>query len=257
METIDAIKNRQWAPDSWRKQESLQMATYDDQVAYGAVINKLSKVPPLVQAAEVDALTRLLAAAGRGERFIIQGGDCAERFVDCEAERLEAQTKLVVQMGAIFEKATNVPAVLIARLAGQYGKPRSKPTETVAGVGEVYSFKGDNINGYEIADRQWDPKRLLDGYWHSSATFNFVRSMQMGDDFDARMLGTLPEGERPHITFLTSTPQAEEIAAEHAGLADEIAPFANAASLNLDFVYPATQLPEAPFGAPWAGWIPD
>ena len=201
METIDAIKNRQWAPDSWRKQESLQMATYDDQVAYGAVINKLSKVPPLVQAAEVDALTRLLAAAGRGERFIIQGGDCAERFVDCEAERLEAQTKLVVQMGAIFEKATNVPAVLIARLAGQYGKPRSKPTETVAGVGEVYSFKGDNINGYEIADRQWDPKRLLDGYWHSSATFNFVRSMQMGDDFDARMLGTLD------IDFLRSSPK--------------------------------------------------
>ena len=73
----------------------------------------------------------------------------------------------------------------------------------------------------------------------------------------ARMLRTLPSGEQPHITFLTSAPQAEEIAAEHAGLADEIAPFANAASLNLDFVYPATQLPEAPFGAPWAGWIPD
>lgn len=73
----------------------------------------------------------------------------------------------------------------------------------------------------------------------------------------ARMLRTLPDGEQPHITFLTSAPQAEEIAAEHAGLADEIAPFSNTASLNLDFVYPATQLPEAPFGAPWAGWIPD
>lgn len=73
----------------------------------------------------------------------------------------------------------------------------------------------------------------------------------------ARMLRSLPASEQPQIVFLTSAPQAEEIAAEHSSLADEIAPFSKANELSLDFVYPATQLPEAPFGAPWAGWIPD
>ena len=195
------IAAREWAPGSWRKYESLQMATYEDQETYAAVVDKLSKVPPLVQPSEVESLTALLAAAGRGERFIIQGGDCAERFMDCEGDRIEAQLKLVMQTGAIFEKATGTPAVRIARLAGQYGKPRSKPTETVAGHGEIYSFKGDNINGYEIKDRKWDPKRLLDGYWHSAATLNFVRSLQMGDDFEARMLGGLD------IDYLRASPK--------------------------------------------------
>ena len=106
------------------------MASYEDKAAYDAVIAKLSKLPPLVQAGEVDELRALLASSARGERFLIQGGDCAERFIDCEGGRLEAQLKVMMQMGALFEHATGVPTVRIARVAGQYGKPRSKPTET-------------------------------------------------------------------------------------------------------------------------------
>ena len=79
-----------WSPSSWRARESLQMATYDDKAAYETVVAKLSKLPPLVQPAECDRLIELLAAAGRGERFVVQGGDCAERFVDCEPERIAA-----------------------------------------------------------------------------------------------------------------------------------------------------------------------
>merc|ERR1712187_977217 len=88
------------------------------------------------------------------------GGDCAERFIDCKAGRLEAQVKLILQMGMVTEHITGKPPVCICRIAGQYGKPRSKPTEMVEGVGEVMSFKGDNINGLDLKDRKWEDKAL-------------------------------------------------------------------------------------------------
>ena len=122
MAAVDEVRSRAWKPNSWRAFEALQMAEYEDKDTYDRVITKLSKVPPLVQASEVDLLTDQLAMAGRGERFIIQGGDCAERFIDCEDHRLTAQLKLVVQMGAIVEAGTGLKPVRIARIAGQYGK---------------------------------------------------------------------------------------------------------------------------------------
>ncbi|KAJ1627830.1 DAHP synthetase [Pavlovales sp. CCMP2436] len=182
MSDAATIAARTWAPGSWRVLESQQMAEYEDKVLEASVIAKLSKLPPLVQPSECDALKALLAKAAAGEAFIVQGGDCAERFIDCEAERLEAQLKVLVQMGAIVSEATGVPPVVIARIAGQYGKPRSKPTEVVEGHGEIMSFKGDNINGYEPEERKWDPKRLLEGYYHSASTLNYLRSLRMSAD---------------------------------------------------------------------------
>jgi len=154
----------------------LQMAEYEDKALTAKVMDKLSKLPPLVQPKEAEKLKTLLAEAGRGERFIIQGGDCAERFMDCQADRLETQLKLILQMGVVHEHLTKTPAVCIMRIAGQYGKPRSKPTEVVEGHGEIMSFKGDNINGFAPEDRKWDPERLLQGYFHSAATLNYLRS---------------------------------------------------------------------------------
>ena len=219
---VKTVAARTWAPNSWRNYECLQMATYeDDAAAYEAVTSKLSKVPPLVQAAEVDKLRLALAAAARGEKFIIQGGDCAERFMDCEAGRLEAQLKVMVQMGALFSEATGVESVRIARIAGQYGKPRSSPTEAHATMGKIMSFKGDNINGYEPAERKWDPQRLLTGYWHSSATLNYLRSLQQAEDFGAQMLGDLD------VSFLKSSPQFSaysKVAAAAKEQCDAIAP---------------------------------
>jgi len=165
-----------WSPSSWQSKPALQMAEWEDKAAAATVLQKLGSLPPLVQAAEAERLKRLLAQAGRGECFIVQGGDCAERFMDCEAGRLETQLRLLLQMGAVVEHISGRPTVRIARIAGQYGKPRSKPTETVDDK-EVMSFKGDNINGFEVKDRKWDPERLLLGYWHSSATLNYLRSM--------------------------------------------------------------------------------
>jgi 3-deoxy-7-phosphoheptulonate synthase len=171
------IAARTWSPSSWRSLESLQMASYEAADTPEKIFDKLSKLPPLVQSTEVDALKELLAAAARGERFIVQGGDCAERFMDCETDRLWRQLGVLFQMGEIVSKSTGKGAVRIARIAGQYGKPRSKPTEVVEGHGEIMSFKGDNINGYPVEERKWDPKRLLEGYFHSAATLNYLRGV--------------------------------------------------------------------------------
>merc|ERR1719293_236292 len=102
--------------------------------------------------------------------------------MDCEGERIETQIKLILQMGMIHEQCTGKPTVRIARIAGQYGKPRSKPTEVVEGYGEIMSFKGDNINGFKPEDRKWDPERLLQGYFHSAATLNYLRSFTTSAD---------------------------------------------------------------------------
>lgn len=206
---VKTIEARTWSPGSWRGLESLQMAEYEDKALEASVLAKLSKLPPLVQPAECDELKALLAKAAEGKAFIVQGGDCAERFIDCEAERLEAQLKVLVQMGAIVGQATGTPPVVIARIAGQYGKPRSKPTEVVEGFGEIMSFKGDNINGYEPTERKWDPKRLLDGYFHSAATLNYLRSLRMSAD-----LSSFKEIDAGFTSTSASHAQNMQIAAE-------------------------------------------
>lgn len=172
----------EWQPSSWRSLEAQQMAVWEDGAHADRVLQKLSTLPPLVSAAEIESLKSQLAAAGRGERFLIQGGDCAERFIDCDASRLESQLKLMLQMGMIAEHSTGKPSVCICRIAGQYGKPRSKPTEVLEGLGEVMSFKGDNINGIDPTDRKWDPERLLQGYFHSTATLNYLRTYSKSAD---------------------------------------------------------------------------
>ncbi|CAK9003720.1 Phospho-2-dehydro-3-deoxyheptonate aldolase (3-deoxy-D-arabino-heptulosonate 7-phosphate synthase) (DAHP synthase) (Phospho-2-keto-3-deoxyheptonate aldolase) [Durusdinium trenchii] len=172
----------EWSPQSWRSLPKYQMAEWEDEAVADKVFAKLGKLPPLVQAKECDRLKSLLAEAGRGERFMVQGGDCAERFLDCESERLETQLKLILQMGMILEHISGKPIGKICRVAGQYGKPRSKPTEVVEGLGEIMSFKGDNINGFDPKDRKWDPQRLLEGYWHSAATLNFLRGYAANGD---------------------------------------------------------------------------
>eukprot|EP00929_Paragymnodinium_shiwhaense_P063027 TRINITY_DN3151_c0_g1_i1.p1 TRINITY_DN3151_c0_g1~~TRINITY_DN3151_c0_g1_i1.p1 ORF type:complete len:443 (-),score=123.63 TRINITY_DN3151_c0_g1_i1:295-1623(-) len=190
-----------WSPSSWQSKPAQQMAEWEDKAVAGKVLSKLKTLPPLVQPKEADRLMTLLAEAARGEKFIVQGGDCAERFMDCNQERLEAQLKLILQMGMIVEHVTGKPAVKICRIAGQYGKPRSKPTEVVEGIGEIMSFKGENINGFEAnaKDRKWDPERLLLGYWHSAATLNYLRGFAAsGDHASLQNIGVSELKTSPH-----------------------------------------------------------
>ena len=160
------IAARTWSPSSWRSLESLQMATYEAADAPEKIFDKLSKLPPLVQSTEVDALKELLAAAARGERFIVQGGDCAERFMDCETDRLWRQLGVLFQMGEIVSKSTGKGAVRIARIAGSTASALEADGGR-RGHGEIMSFKGDNINEYPV-ERKWT-RSALEGYFHSAA----------------------------------------------------------------------------------------
>jgi len=191
------------------------MAEWEDKAAAEKVLGKLGRLPPLVQPCEAERLKSLLAEAARGERFLVQGGDCAERFVDCEGERLEKQITLLLQLGMIIGHSTGAPPVCVARIAGQYGKPRSKPTEVLEGHGEIKSFKGDNINGFDPAQRKWDPERLLKGYFHSAATLNFLRAF--ASSADPKCLASIGISQlKASPDFESLEKSAQEIAAKHA-----------------------------------------
>lgn len=168
--------NLGWNPSSWQSKPVTQDVLYDDEKALEAALAKLESLPPLVHANEIEKLRTQLAEASRGERFVLQGGDCAELFDYCNPDQIEAKLKILLQMSLVLIWGTHVPILRIGRIAGQYAKPRSKLTEVVEGYGEISSFRGDNINGFEPSDRTPDPKRLVESYFHSAATLNFIRS---------------------------------------------------------------------------------
>lgn len=131
----------------------------------------------MVCSEEVDDVRKQLAEVADGKRFLLQGGDCAERFVDCNSGLIENKLRILLQMSLVLTWGARMPTLRIGRMAGQYSKPRSSDTETVEGVGTVPSYRGENVNGYKPTDRTPDPNRLLLGYFHSAATLNYVRSL--------------------------------------------------------------------------------
>ncbi|CAO3646008.1 unnamed protein product [Cunninghamella blakesleeana] len=157
----------EWSPYSWKSKPIVQDVVYDDQNHVDKVISKLKTLPPLVSTKEVVAL---------GESFLLQGGDCAELFDYCSQDPIEAKLKVLLQMSLVLVWGARTPVTRIARMAGQYAKPRSKPTEMYNGK-EILSFRGDNVNGYNPEDRAADPERLLGAYFHSAATLNYVRTL--------------------------------------------------------------------------------
>lgn len=117
-----------------------------------------------------------LAEVAEGKRFLLQGGDCAERFVDCSSECIEQKLRILLQMSLVLTWGARVPTLRIARLAGQFSKPRSKDTEVVDGV-EMCAFRGDNVNSFDTSARAPDPRRMVSGYFYSAATLNYARSL--------------------------------------------------------------------------------
>ncbi|ORY55323.1 DAHP synthetase [Leucosporidium creatinivorum] len=180
-----------WSPSSWRSKPIVQDVVYPpepeqvepaDPVAWkrkqglDQVVEKLEKLPPLVSAVEIERLKANLANVSKGEAFLLQGGDCAELFDYCSSEKIEHRLSLLLSMSLILIWGMKLPVVRIARMGGQYAKPRSKQTEVVDGV-ELPSFRGHNVNGLDPNDRLPDPERLLSAYFHSAATVNHVRSL--------------------------------------------------------------------------------
>jgi hypothetical protein len=134
-----------WTKTDWRAKPRIQMPDYPDAAALGAVEAQLSKYPPLVFAGEARRLKAELAAASRGEAFLLQGGDCAESFAEFSADTIRDTFKVMLQMAMVLTYGAKVPVVKVGRMAGQFAKPRSAPTEMVDGV-EMPSYKGDIIN---------------------------------------------------------------------------------------------------------------
>ncbi len=167
-----------WHPLSFRDFPIAQGVTYPDEDVLESTLDRLRELPPLVTSWEVERLKEHLAEAQEGRRFVLMGGDCAETLADCRPEAIAAKMKILLQMSLVLVHSTMKPVVRIGRLAGQYAKPRSRPTETRDGV-ELPNYFGDLVNRSEFhaAARQFDPTLLLSGYQHAAMTLNFVRSL--------------------------------------------------------------------------------
>ncbi|UED83711.1 class II 3-deoxy-7-phosphoheptulonate synthase [Streptomyces profundus] len=167
--------------DSWRDLPAAQQPEYPDPAALRAVTQELAGYPPLVFAGECDQLRARIAEVAQGRAFVLQGGDCAEAFDQVGADQIRAKLKTLLQMSAVLTYAAAVPVVKIGRIAGQYSKPRSKPTETRDGV-TLPTYRGDSVNGAEFTEeaRVPDPRRLLRMYNSSAATLNLVRGFTTG-----------------------------------------------------------------------------
>jgi len=167
-----------WHPASWQGKSAAQQPRYADPVALGRAVDAMAKLPPLVVSWEIEALRAKLAQAQRGEAFLLQGGDCAESFEDCDSDKIAKRLKILLQMSLVLLQGLKKPVIRVGRFAGQYAKPRSTDTETRDGV-TLPCYRGDNVNrpGFTPAEREPDPELLLRGYERAALTLNFVRAL--------------------------------------------------------------------------------
>jgi 3-deoxy-7-phosphoheptulonate synthase len=170
-----------WTPQSWRERQALQQPNYPDPDAAESALAELRQLPPLVTSWEILQLRGQLAEAADGKRFVLQGGDCAERFADCKPRRIANMLKVLVQMSLVLVVGGGRPVTRIGRFAGQYAKPRSADTETRDGL-ELPCYRGDIINSPEFTAeaRTPDPKLLLRAYERSALMLNFIRALVKG-----------------------------------------------------------------------------
>ncbi|MHB1873012.1 MAG: class II 3-deoxy-7-phosphoheptulonate synthase [Steroidobacteraceae bacterium] len=170
-----------WHPAGWQGKPAQQQPVYDDPAALERVVAELSRLPPIVVSWEIEALRERLAAAQRGQAFLLQGGDCAETFADCESDSIAKKLKILLQMSLVLLHGLKKPIIRVGRMAGQYAKPRSADTETRGGV-TLPSFRGDLVNRPEFTPeaRQADPQLLLRGYERAALTLNFARALVEG-----------------------------------------------------------------------------
>ena len=170
-----------WSPDSWRNKPIEQVPIYPDLDQLAQVEKQIASFPPLVFAGEARELKAKLARVAQGEAFLLQGGDCAESFAEHGADTIRDFFRVFLQMAVVLTYAGGSPVVKIGRIAGQFAKPRSAPTETKDGV-ELPSYRGDIINGidFDEAVRTPDPQRILMGYRQSAATLNLLRAFSQG-----------------------------------------------------------------------------
>ena len=179
----------EWVKSGWRNKPRIQMPEYTDEDALKAVEAQLASYPPLVFAGEARRLKEKLGAASRGEAFLLQGGDCAESFEQFSADAIRDTFKVMLQMAMVLTYGAKVPVVKVGRMAGQFAKPRSAPTEVVDGV-ELPSYRGDIINELAFTSdaRIPDPKKMLQAYTQAAATLNLLRAFSTGGYADVHQV---------------------------------------------------------------------
>jgi 3-deoxy-7-phosphoheptulonate synthase len=156
---------KDWSPTSWRRKPALQQPNYPEPERLERALEELAQLPPLVTSWEIERLKSQLAEAARGERFLLQGGDCAETFADCNSSVIASKLKILLQMSLVLTHALRRRIIRVGRFAGQYAKPRSEDMETRDGI-SLPSYRGELVNRapYTLADRTPNPELLLRGY---------------------------------------------------------------------------------------------
>lgn len=194
-----------WAPRSWRLKPATQLPAYPSAEELDLAVEELRHFPPLVTSWEIDALKTQLAACAKGKRFLLQGGDCAERFADCTPDLITSKLKILLQMSLVLVEGGQRPVTRVGRFAGQYAKPRSADLETRDGV-TLPGFRGDSVNrsGFTLEERTPDPRLLTRAYERSALTLNFIRSLVQSGFAD------LHHPENWDLEFARHSPLAEE-----------------------------------------------
>jgi 3-deoxy-7-phosphoheptulonate synthase len=209
-----------WTPDGWRSRPISQVPDYPDPAKLDEVERRLRAFPPLVFAGEARRLTERLGEVAEGRAFLLQGGDCAESFAEFNANNIRDTFRVLLQMAVVLTFGAACPVVKVGRMAGQFAKPRSAPTETIGGV-ELPSYRGDIINGIEFTEaaRRPDPERMVQSYNQSAATLNLLRAFAQGGFAD------LHKVHRWNLDFVADSAQGHR----YAELADRL-------SETLDFM---------------------
>uniref|UniRef100_UPI00374A98BA class II 3-deoxy-7-phosphoheptulonate synthase n=1 Tax=uncultured Novosphingobium sp. TaxID=292277 RepID=UPI00374A98BA len=194
-----------WTVDSWKSHEARHLPSYGDAEKLSGVEATLSRFPPLVFAGEARELKNDLAEVAAGRGFLLQGGDCAESFAEFHPDNIRDTFRVLLQMAVVLTFASKQPVVKVGRMAGQFAKPRSAPTETIGGV-ELPSYLGDIINGieFEPGTRENDPERMVRAFTQSAATLNLIRAFASGGYANLRQvhqwtmehIGRSPWGQR-------------------------------------------------------------
>ncbi|MCB0195276.1 MAG: 3-deoxy-7-phosphoheptulonate synthase class II [Anaerolineae bacterium] len=199
------MKKNAWTPSSWRSKPIAQQPHYPDPTLLHRTETELRAKPPLVFAAEIEQLNQALARVAEGKAFLLQGGDCAESFAEFNAAKIEDTCKILLQMAVVLTFAGSCPVVKVARLAGQFAKPRSSDSEVIDGIA-LPSYRGDMINDIDFTPtaRTPDPRRLEQAYNQSAVTLNLLRAYTKGG------LGDLFQVHRWNLEFVKDSPLGEK-----------------------------------------------
>ena len=215
-----------WQPDSWKKHEARHLPQYEDAAELAAAEATLAAYPPLVFAGEARALKADLAEVANGHAFLLQGGDCAESFAEFHPDNIRDTFRVLLQMAVVMTFASKRPVVKVGRMAGQFAKPRSSPTETIGDV-TLPSYLGDNINGIEFdpVARRNDPERMVRAYSQAASTLNLLRAFAGGGYANLRRV------HQWTLDFMGRTPWTDRFA-ETAGRIGEALDFMEACGID-------------------------